>query len=389
MRQEEARISVRSPQSAVRIGAIFLVWTLLALLSVAQGAIVFAQRGLPIHWGVMTIRALADWYTCALFTPVFFWLARRFPIDREGWKLGIPVHFVATAICVVMKYSIYVPIARWLEGPRFTLRGMLASLFILETMIFWVVIAIVHAILFYRRWQDRERQARELYASLTEARLEALEGQLRPHFLFNTLNTISSLVHSAPDVADRMVVQLGELLRATLERSGAHEIPLAEELALLERYVGIMQVRFHDRLTIDLRIPLEARRALVPHFILQPLVENALEHGIARRAGAERIEVAATVRAEKLQLSVLDDGPGIGTADGSAPHDEGIGLRNTRLRLQQLYGANHTVWIGSGPNAGTLVSLELPLRFFPEPAPAAGTAGAAHAASTHPAGALA
>src|SRR5262245_14107818 len=140
-RQEAATQRFRNPQSAALI---FLVWSALALLSVAQGAIAFAQRGLPIHWGPMTLRALADWYTCALFTPVFFWLARRFPIDRDGWKSGIPVHFVAAAICVVLKYTIYVPIARWLEGPRFTLSGMLASLFIVEMMIFWAVIAIVH-----------------------------------------------------------------------------------------------------------------------------------------------------------------------------------------------------------------------------------------------------
>jgi sensor histidine kinase YesM len=239
-------------------------------------------------------------------------------------------------------------------------------------MIFWAVIGIVHAYVVTRRLRERERLAAELRVRLSEARLEALQGQLRPHFLFNTLNGISTLIHADPEAADRTVVQLGELLRASLERSGSHEIPLAEELALLERYLAIMQTRFHDRLRVELSIDPDARDALVPHFILQPLVENALEHGIARRAGAGRIRVTARTEPRGgsgglLCLAVADDGPGAhrDEAHGTPAVDEGVGLANTRLRLQQLYGYRHRLALAQGPLGGMEVTIELPLRTAP------------------------
>ena len=343
--------------------AIFGVWTTLGLLASAQAALFFARAGQHLTAGAFAARML-DWYTCALFTPVFFWLAARFPFDRRRWRVSLLVQLAASSVAVVAKYALLVVIARQLFGERrATLAGALASNFIIESMIFWAVIAIIHGLLFYRRWQEREQLNAELRVRLSEARLEALKAQLRPHFLFNTLNSISALVHTDPVSADRMVVQLADLLRASLETSGAHEIPLAEELGLLERYLGIMRVRHEDRLSVSVEATPRARTALVPHFVLQPLVENAIEHGIARHAGAGSIVVRATDAGDALRLSIRDDGGGIDRPVPS-PVDtsEGIGLGNTRLRLRQLYGDRHTFTIQRGEGSGTEVVITLPLR---------------------------
>ena len=307
---------------------------------------------------------MLDWYTCAIFTPFFFWLAAHFPVDRRRWRVNIFVQLAGSAVAVVIKYAfLYWLWQRTRPDPRLTYARVLESNFIIESMIIWAVIAIIHGILFYRRWQEREQLAIELRSRLSEAQLEVLRGQLRPHFLFNTLNSISTLVHSDPASADRMVVQLADLLRASLETSGRHEIPLADELALLERYVDIMRVRHDDRLTVSIRATPRARAALVPHFILQPLVENAIEHGIGRRAGSGRIAVEATDAGGQLVLRIGDDGCGIApAANGSLSPDEGVGLGNTRHRLHQLYGDAHSFTIDRAEGGGTLVTIAIPLR---------------------------
>lgn len=307
---------------------------------------------------------MLDWYTCAIFTPLFFWLAARFPVDRRHWRTNIFVQFAASSLAVVLKYAFLYRVWQWMRGDAtMTFARVLTANFIIESMIFWAVIAIIHGILFYRRWQEREQLAAELRTRLSEAQLEVLKAQLRPHFLFNTLNSISTLVHSDPASADQMVVQLADLLRASLETSGKHEIPLAEELSLLERYVGIMRVRHEDRLSVAIRATPRARAALVPHFILQPLVENAIEHGIARRAGDGRIVIEATDIGDTLQLRVGDDGTGFHQcADNGSSPEEGVGLGNTRLRLHQLYGDAQSFTIECVKTGGTLVTVTIPLR---------------------------
>ena len=345
-------------RTALNALAIFGVWTTLGLLACAQGALFLAQAGQHFTWGMFGARML-DWYTCAIFTPFFFWLAARFPVDRRRWRVNVFVQLAGSSVAVVIKYAfLYWFWQHTRPDPRMTFARVLESNFIIESMIIWAVIAIIHGILFYRRWQEREQLAIELRSRLSEAQLEVLKGQLRPHFLFNTLNSISTLVHSDPASADRMVVQLADLLRASLETSGKHEIPLAEELALLERYVDIMRVRHEDRLTVTIRATPQARAALVPHFILQPLVENAIEHGIGRRAGSGCIVVDAADAGDKLYLRIADDGGGM----PAATSDEGVGLGNTRHRLRQLYGETHSFTIDRGEGGGTLVTIEIPRR---------------------------
>lgn len=353
---------IRLSRSANTTVVIFTIWTVFGLLSTAQTAIFLSEAGQRLTWGAFVARML-DWYTCAIFTPFFFWLAEHFPIDQRRWRATVPVHFAGTSVAVVIKYSFLTWLAHRMPGaPRLTLARMLEANFIIESMIMWAVIAIIHGILFYRRWQEREQLATELRTRLTEAQLDALKAQLRPHFLFNTLNSISTLVHSDPESADRMVVQLADLLRASLETSGRHEIPLSEELALLERYLDIMRVRHQDRLSVTVRVAPGAHRALVPHFILQPLVENAIEHGIARRAGEGRITIDARDVGASLELRVADDGCGVDCSPHGSAMDEGVGLGNTRLRLGQLYGDAQSLTIEHPRDGGTMVTIAIPLR---------------------------
>jgi LytS/YehU family sensor histidine kinase len=210
--------------------------------------------------------------------------------------------------------------------------------------------AIMHGIEHYRR-------AAQLRARLSEVELEALRAPLHPHFLFNTLNGIAALLHRDPDAADDALVGLAELLRSVTHRRASEEIPLREEMALLDRYLAIIQLRFGDRLTVETAVPVDLGDAMVPYFVLQPLVENALEHGIGRQAGPGRVTIEACADGGSLRLSVSDTGPGP-RASGAG----GIGLSASRRRLAELYGAAQRLVLEPGASGGTRVSLHIPLR---------------------------
>lgn len=349
------------------------VWTLLALLSVGQTALALVARGQAVHWPALVALSLADWYTCALFLPALFALTRRFPVGDGHWRVSVPVHLAASAVFVVAKYAAFLPLLKRL-APRAgaTLPGLLAANAVSEVMIFWALMGIVHAIEYYRRFRERETAALALAARLAEAQLAALRSQLRPHFLFNTLNAIAELVHRDPEAADRMLGRLADLLRATLEQADAHEVSLGDELALLDCYVEIMRVRYGQRLAIEIMVPVGLADVLVPPLLLQPLVENAIEHGIARRPGRGHVSISATLvqmgTALQVRLTVSDDGLGLTLGPSGAVSGgviEGIGLSNTRQRLAQLYGENQTLQLESADGKGTRVIVELPMRRTP------------------------
>jgi len=218
-----------------------------------------------------------------------------------------------------------------------------------------------------RRFQVREREAAELTAEtaqlqtqLAEAKLSALNAQLNPHFLFNTLNAVSSLVERDPRGVRRMIARLSELLRYTLDGGTDHEVPLSREISFLERYLEIMQIRFQGKLEIDLQIDDSVRDALVPSVILQPLVENAVKHGVDKIAAAGKIGIRARREADRLLLTVTDNGPGptkIARLD-----DAGVGLANTRQRLEQLYGADQLLTLDEVTGGGTVARITIPYR---------------------------
>lgn len=335
----------------------FAIWTGLALLSVAQSALYMEQIGRPVLWLRLLGMYLLDWYTCAIFTPAFFWLARHAPLDRRRWPSTLPLTLAATSVFVVLKYTFLTQVPLW-RGPKpVPLGQLLARNFISESMIMWAVLGVAYAIESYRRLRERELQLAKASGELTAARLDALSAQLQPHFLFNSLNGVSTLMHRDVEAADAMLASLGDLLRRTLDPEAGHEHPLADELELLGSYLDIARARFGDRLTIRLDIPPEAERALVPRLILQPLVENALEHGIARRRGGGCVAISAETAGGRLRLIVADDGAG----RVEAPR-EGIGLSNTRRRLRELYGEDQSLALEDVPGGGLRVVLALPYR---------------------------
>jgi LytS/YehU family sensor histidine kinase len=251
-----------------------------------------------------------------------------------------------------------------LPKPTFSV-GVLKFYFIAKfhqnLMFYAAILAVSQGVDYYRKYRERELRASQLEARLAQTRLQVLKMQLHPHFLFNTLNAISALIHQDVDLADRMVARLGDLLRSTLESADTQEVSLRQELDFIQPYLEIEQARLGPRLTVRLEIDPHALDAAVPNLVLQPLVENAIRHGIAPRAEPGRIEIRARRDDGQLCLQVRDDGPGL-PPDPAAPFKEGIGLANTRARLQQLYGAAHRFELCNGPGRGLGVTITIPFR---------------------------
>jgi len=363
------KLSESQKRTAAQVLLVFAVWTFLAAFSSSQTVVYLSQRGQPIVWRDMLTGRFADWYTCALFTPLFFWMGRRYPIDKKSWRVMLPLTLVVTSVCVVIKYAVLVPIEHALGlnlGASFS--SELSRNFANESMAFWAVIGIVHAFEFNRRYREREVAAADLRARLSEAQLEALRSQIHPHFLFNTLHAISTLMHRDVEAADTMLTRLSDLLRLTMQHRDQNEISLRDELALVDQYIEIMRVRFGDRLTVRHVIHPDTLDALVPQFILQPLLENAFDHGIAKTAGPGTIVISALTVDGKLELSISDNGftP---NRSGDRVKQNGMGLANTRRRLEQLYGSAQSISLEKLPERGTRVVVAIPLhrstRFSP------------------------
>jgi two-component system LytT family sensor kinase len=299
------------------------------------------------------------WYACLLSSPLYVWLARRYPIYQKKWFRNLAVHFVITTTLVLITGIIFYEImtASLPQGARFPAIGSFLLLrFFTESLPFWAMIALIHAFEFHRRYREGEIEKARLETQLAESRLAALTAQLHPHFLFNTLQGISTLMHRDVKAADSMLSRLSDLLRQTLGRGERQEASLSEEMEVLSHYVEISRERYKDRLVFETDISPDVRRALVPFFILQPLVENALRHGIEHRAGIGRVSVSAKRQGETLRVDVTDDGPGL---DKNTVR-EGIGLSNTRQRLRTLYGQRQSLTLLDSAEGGLRVELVIP-----------------------------
>jgi LytS/YehU family sensor histidine kinase len=226
-------------------------------------------------------------------------------------------------------------------------------------IVYAAIVGAAHLLDYYQKFRERELLASQLGVRLAEARLLVLRMQLHPHFLFNTLNAISALMHSDIGLADRMLARLAELLRATLADPGSQEVILRRELAFLTPYLEIEQARMGNRLTVTVDVPADLHAARLPYLVLQPLVENAIRHGIAPRPGPGRLAVRGRRRGGRLELEVADDGPGLPPAEAFS---EGIGLSNTRARLRGLYGDDQSLTLRPGPDGGLTVTVSLPYR---------------------------
>jgi len=338
--------------------ALIGITTALALLSVAQTVAWATYQGRQLPWGLVIIGRLFDWYTCLIFLPLLYWLVRRLQTIGASWPRTISVLLLASIVVSVAKYAIFLPLQQWISGnDTTTLAGILSGNVVVELMIFWAAIAIMYGFEYYRQFKERESVQLQLERRISEMQLEALRAQLHPHFLFNTLNAIATVLHRDPARADKAIVDLAELLRAVMEQRDREEIPLDAELDLAKRYLDIMSLRSGESTSVSWSIAAEARDAAVPYFILQPLLENALEHGFANQPDAGHLKVSARVQNDMLQLIVEDDGAGLGamTADG-------IGLSATSQRLSELYGKSGRLSLENGSDGGSRVIIEIPLR---------------------------
>ena len=343
---------------------IFAAWTVFGLLMANQTYMLAQLGGRQAPWVILLRSTLLDSYLWAFATLAIFWLARRFPLERGRLLRRIPVHVVAAVVLALARAGFMVELSRHVDwmGVRIFSRQFWGSSG-LSLMFYALLLGIAHAVLYHERYRERERAAEQLARGLTEARLRALKMQLQPHFLFNTLHAISALIPAEAKPARRMLARLGDLLRVTLEHEETQEVTLREELAFLEAYLEIEQARLEDRLTVVMQIAPETLDARVPHLVLQPLVENAIRHGIAPRIEPGRVEISAATSADDrfLRLEVRDDGRGV-DPDNQVGTRRGVGLANIRSRLEQLYDGEHRFELEDHPQRGAVVRITLPLR---------------------------
>jgi LytS/YehU family sensor histidine kinase len=270
----------------------------------------------------------------------------------------------AAARVVILRYAWGRPASYWPQ-----LRELFFLNFDWESMTYWAVIGLSHAVHFHREARNRALTSAQLETRLAEAQLQALQRQLHPHFLFNTLHTISALMHRDVEAADAMLARLSDLLRLTLDRIGNQQVSLREELDFVTKYVEIERARYGDRLRVEVDVDPDALDAAVPSFVLQPLVENAVRHGIAPQLKGGRIWIRAVRNSDRLRLVVGDDGHGV-SSDKLLAFNTGVGLTNTRTRLQHLYGEGHTFDFKTPPGGGLEVTVIIPFSVDTEPAPA-------------------
>jgi two-component system LytT family sensor kinase len=317
------------------------------------------------------------WYSWALLVPGMFWMARRFPFERGGWLRATAPHIPGVIVFVflhaVIAIGMRTPVLNAI-GIENSWSNSFQQLFFLNfdysMMTYWGAIGIYHALHFYRQSKDQALNTAQLETRLAEASLQSLQRQLHPHFLFNTLHSISALMHRDPEAADEMLARLSDLLRLTLERVGDQEIALKEEIDFLDKYLEIERTRFGERLHVEMEIEPDTLDALVPNFLLQPIVENAIRHGIARKVGGGRVDIRARHEGDQLILLVRDSGPGI--AEGKLSDlTKGVGITNTRSRLRHLFGERHRFEFSEPAGGGLAVHIDIPFRVEPESAPEA------------------
>ena len=347
----------RLPAWARTALVLFAIWCVPGVILATSYYTVMSLKGDPMTFLEVLAWRIPEWQVWAVATPIIIWLGRRFPVTRKPWQ-SVPVHLVANAVIGAADIVVYWTCGNYFGIEPFAttpltelLPWMLLKTAFFEMLVYWGVIVV-----------DRYRQAAlrqtQLEARLAEAQLDALRMQLHPHFLFNTINAISVLMRKGESAsAIRMLGGLGDLLRRSLASTRIEFVPLEEELEFIGRYLDIETTRFPDRLRVTLEIDPAARRARVPCLILQPIVENAIEHGIAPKISGGRITITARVEDGTLAVIVRDDG--VGLSDELTPRGHGVGLSHVRKRLAQLYPGRHRFTLEPA-DPGTVATMELP-----------------------------
>jgi hypothetical protein len=350
-----------------RLALIFGVWTLVAVMSTQTTGFALTRTGRAFDWRPILFSNMVSCMVWAAFTPFLLALGRRFRIERGVWPVHLALHLaIAVGITAVEVFSwtLERPIIRPGAPPSTTpFLVEVARQLILGLGWYFIVVALAHAEYYATLSREESVRRAQLQAQLDAARLDALQSQLRPHFLFNTLTTIAEQVYGDPAGADTMITRLSRLLRSSFVDPEVQEVTLRQELELLQCYLDIARVRFRERLTIDFDIHPNALDAFVPRFLLQPLAENALQHGIEPAESGGRLELRVRAHQEKMTVELYDDGVGL----RAGAHGTGTGLRNTRQRLAHLYGSAADLEIAARPEGGTVVRVTLPFRREPDP----------------------
>jgi two-component sensor histidine kinase len=351
----------------------FIGWTLFSVFFALQSyanSVYFGQS--QALWTVLKVWLICG-YTWMFLTPALIFLSQRFFIKRGQISRNLLIHFLAGSLISLVQLSIFILARQVFLGDAqkaFSFFGDFQRIFIgqfhVNLLIYWIVIGIWHLRIINQRYLERVQETArlaldtsQLETKLAQSRLHTLKMQLHPHFLFNTLNSISVLMRDDAEAADRMLVRLSELFRIMLKKDSPQEVSLKEELEFLRGYLEIEQTRFQDRLTVDFEIAPDTLAAQVPNMILQPLVENAIRHGIAPRIEAGKLLIETKRKNGFVELEVSDNGGGL---SGPVDESKGIGLRNTRERLSKLYGENHKFEIISSSEhpSGLRVTIQIP-----------------------------
>jgi signal transduction histidine kinase len=347
----------------VPVGAVVLT-TFFALLYALRGSIAAIDRGEDPRWAQQIGWSLVVWWTCLPLLPPLAALVRRFPVGRPHVWRNAGILLLGTIAAAWLRHMVMTPVVVAITGVPDAAASAAARTLTYFT-VFLVMVALLHAAHYYRAERAREVREAGLARGLAEARLAALRAQLQPHFVFNVLNAVTTLLHANPMAADRMLTRFAELLRVILHE-GTEEHALERELDLLARYVELMQLRFGDRIAVEWAVADAARGARVPFLVLQPLVENAYEHGLAEREAGGRVRISAVRAGDSVQLIVEDDGSGVDAEAASimdksnAEAGHGIGLRNTRERLAQLHGERASLVLERPTAGGTRAVVTLP-----------------------------
>jgi signal transduction histidine kinase len=346
---------------------IFAIATVVAVLYSLERYFYRRLLGQEVSLGQLVPAELIFTYLWVLLTPLVMWMGRRFPVwhahhgeDTRHTLRNWVAQLIAVVSFVFLHVALFTAASLLLGTPAIPasrlFTGYLASWFTLDSIVYCTLLAVYHALVYYRVSQDRALRASQLEARLAQAQLQVLRMQLQPHFLFNTLHTISALMHRDVKRADSMIAALSDLLRMSLRSVGVQEVELREELEFLQRYLEIMSLRFGDRLTVTLDIDPNVLDARVPTLVLQPLVENSFRHGFGDGMRAGHVRVTVVPDGDMLRCEVVDNGRGVAAAGAR----EGVGTTNTRARLRHLYGERFSLELTANPGGGARVSLAIP-----------------------------
>jgi two-component system LytT family sensor kinase len=372
----------RTTRRGKSLAAIAGIWLAIALFFSLQNIVRYITRGWPVDWLWTVAFEFLYWTPWIFLTPFLLFMVRRFRLEPDSWRRTVWPHLGAAILVAVLQtgaadllqYGALVLAGRPEEQVvRFgqSMRVGFPVLVLTAFWKYWVFVGVYYAFDYYRKYRERELRASKLESQLATAELQALKGQLHPHFLFNTLHSVSMLNLTDADQANRILVLLSDLLRGTLDSDRAQEVPLRSELDLVDRYLQIERIRLGDRLAVEYRVDESLLGAMVPSLILQPIVENAIRHGVSRRSSPGTVVIRGGRHGNALTLDVENDGPGL-RADWLLQRDAGLGLRNCDARLAALYDSEGRIEVTAREGSGVRVRITIPLRFESQGERAAG-----------------